>query len=133
LRALKYFNEKLNEYHIVAAGSLLGVALAGARSFPNSAGQAPCAMRSASLSSSFLRAPAPLREKLFFFFHLRKSALFCGSISIWISIFVLIANDAKGREGVRELIRMTGSLKKKKNPTGYPDRLRVWLRLRRPG
>jgi predicted AAA+ superfamily ATPase len=34
LRALKYFNEKLNEYHIVAAGSLLGIALAGAKSFP---------------------------------------------------------------------------------------------------
>ena len=34
LKALKYFNEKLNEYHIVAAGSLLGVALAGAKSFP---------------------------------------------------------------------------------------------------
>jgi len=34
LRALKYFNEKMNEYHVVAAGSLLGVALAGAKSFP---------------------------------------------------------------------------------------------------
>jgi len=34
LKSLKYFNEKLNEYHIVAAGSLLGVALAGTKSFP---------------------------------------------------------------------------------------------------
>ena len=34
LKALKYFNEQLNEYHIIAAGSLLGVALAGAKSFP---------------------------------------------------------------------------------------------------
>ncbi len=34
LKALKYFNENLNEHHVVAAGSLLGVALAGAKSFP---------------------------------------------------------------------------------------------------
>lgn len=34
LKSLKYFNEKLNDYHIVAAGSLLGVALAGTKSFP---------------------------------------------------------------------------------------------------
>ncbi len=34
LKALKYFNEQLNEYHIAAAGSLLGIALAGAKSFP---------------------------------------------------------------------------------------------------
>lgn len=34
LKAMKYFNEKLNEHHVVAAGSLLGVALAGAKSFP---------------------------------------------------------------------------------------------------
>lgn len=34
LKALKYFNEKLNGYHVVAAGSLLGIALAGTRSFP---------------------------------------------------------------------------------------------------
>jgi len=34
LKALKYFNEKLNEYHVIAAGSLLGIALAGTKSFP---------------------------------------------------------------------------------------------------
>lgn len=34
LNALKYFNEYANEYHIVSAGSLLGIKLAGKRSFP---------------------------------------------------------------------------------------------------
>jgi len=34
LKSLKYFNEDLNEYHIATAGSLLGIALAGAKSFP---------------------------------------------------------------------------------------------------
>ena len=34
LKSLKYFNEKFNEYHIVTAGSLLGVSLSGAQSFP---------------------------------------------------------------------------------------------------
>lgn len=34
LTALKYFYEKANEYHIVAAGSLLGVAMHGGTSFP---------------------------------------------------------------------------------------------------
>jgi len=34
LKSLKYFNEQLNEYHIAAAGSLLGIALAGTKSFP---------------------------------------------------------------------------------------------------
>ena len=34
LNALKYFNEKANEYHIIAAGSLLGTFLARPKSFP---------------------------------------------------------------------------------------------------
>lgn len=34
LNSLKYFNEEANEYHIVAAGSLLGVKLANNRGFP---------------------------------------------------------------------------------------------------
>ena len=34
LNALKYFKEKANEYHIVAAGSLLGTLLANPKSFP---------------------------------------------------------------------------------------------------
>ena len=34
LNALKYFNEKANEYHIVAAGSLLGTFLAKPKSYP---------------------------------------------------------------------------------------------------
>jgi len=34
LNALKYFNEKANEYHIAAAGSLLGVKLSKPKSFP---------------------------------------------------------------------------------------------------
>ena len=34
LNALKYFREKANEYHIVAAGSLLGTLLAKPKSFP---------------------------------------------------------------------------------------------------
>lgn len=34
LNALKYFNENAPEYHIVSAGSLLGVKLAGRKSFP---------------------------------------------------------------------------------------------------
>ncbi|ACV69650.1 ATP-binding protein [Desulfohalobium retbaense] len=34
LNALKYFHEQLPEYHIVAAGSLLGIALSGPDSFP---------------------------------------------------------------------------------------------------
>jgi len=34
LNALKYFREKANEYHIVAAGSLLGALLAAPKSFP---------------------------------------------------------------------------------------------------
>ncbi len=34
LNALKYFNEKANEYHIVAAGSLLGIKLTKPKSFP---------------------------------------------------------------------------------------------------
>ena len=34
LNALKYFREKANEYHVVAAGSLLGTLLAGPKSFP---------------------------------------------------------------------------------------------------
>ncbi len=34
LNSLKYFNEKHNEYHIAAAGSLLGVKLQGQQSFP---------------------------------------------------------------------------------------------------
>lgn len=34
LNALKYFQEKAGEYHIIAAGSLLGVKLSGAKSFP---------------------------------------------------------------------------------------------------
>jgi uncharacterized protein len=34
LTALKYFQEKTPEYHIICAGSLLGVTLAGAKSFP---------------------------------------------------------------------------------------------------
>ncbi|MDR2619603.1 MAG: ATP-binding protein [Propionibacteriaceae bacterium] len=34
LTALKYFNEKANDYHIIAAGSLLGVALHEGSSFP---------------------------------------------------------------------------------------------------
>ncbi len=34
LNALKYFREKANEYHIVAAGSLLGTLLAQPKSFP---------------------------------------------------------------------------------------------------
>ena len=34
LNALKYFNERANEYHIAAAGSLLGIKLSGQRSFP---------------------------------------------------------------------------------------------------
>jgi predicted AAA+ superfamily ATPase len=31
---LKYFNEEANDYHIVAAGSLLGIRLSGPKSFP---------------------------------------------------------------------------------------------------
>jgi len=31
---LKYFNEKANEYHIICAGSLLGIKLSKPRSFP---------------------------------------------------------------------------------------------------
>ncbi|MFQ6678377.1 MAG: ATP-binding protein [Fidelibacterota bacterium] len=34
LNSLKYFNEKLNKYHIAAAGSLLGILLSKPRSFP---------------------------------------------------------------------------------------------------
>ena len=34
LNALKYFNEKANDYHIVCAGSLLGIKLSKPRSFP---------------------------------------------------------------------------------------------------
>ncbi len=34
LNALKYFKEKANEYHIVAAGSLLGTLLASPKSYP---------------------------------------------------------------------------------------------------
>lgn len=34
LNSLKYFNEKANEYHIVAAGSLLGTLLAQPKSYP---------------------------------------------------------------------------------------------------
>jgi len=34
LNSLKYFNEKANEYHIIAAGSLLGVKLNNTRGFP---------------------------------------------------------------------------------------------------
>ena len=34
LNALKYFNEKANQFHIVAAGSLIGLMLSGPRSFP---------------------------------------------------------------------------------------------------
>ncbi|MCL2672042.1 MAG: AAA family ATPase [Clostridiales bacterium] len=34
LNALKYFREKANEYHVVAAGSLLGTLLAKPKSFP---------------------------------------------------------------------------------------------------
>ena len=34
LNALKYFREKANEYHIIAAGSLLGTLLAKPKSFP---------------------------------------------------------------------------------------------------
>lgn len=34
LNALKYFNEKANEYHIVSAGSLLGIRLSKPKSFP---------------------------------------------------------------------------------------------------
>lgn len=34
LNSLKYFNEKANEYHIIAAGSLLGTLLARPKSYP---------------------------------------------------------------------------------------------------
>ena len=34
LNALKYFKEKANEYHVIAAGSLLGTLLAAPRSYP---------------------------------------------------------------------------------------------------
>jgi len=34
LNALKYFNEKANEYHIISAGSLLGIKLSKPKSFP---------------------------------------------------------------------------------------------------
>jgi len=34
LNALKYFKENANEYHVIAAGSLLGIKLAGQKSFP---------------------------------------------------------------------------------------------------
>lgn len=34
LNSLKYFNEQANEYHIVAAGSLLGIKLSKPKSFP---------------------------------------------------------------------------------------------------
>jgi len=34
LNALKYFREKANEYHVIAAGSLLGTLLASPKSFP---------------------------------------------------------------------------------------------------
>lgn len=34
LNSLKYFNEKANEYHIIAAGSLLGTLLAQPKSYP---------------------------------------------------------------------------------------------------
>ncbi len=34
LNSLKYFNEKANEYHIIAAGSLLGTLLAEPKSYP---------------------------------------------------------------------------------------------------
>ena len=34
LNALKYFQEKANEYHVMAAGSLLGTLLAQPKSFP---------------------------------------------------------------------------------------------------
>lgn len=34
LNSLKYFNEKANEYHIIAAGSLLGVKLNNTKGFP---------------------------------------------------------------------------------------------------
>jgi predicted AAA+ superfamily ATPase len=34
LNSLKYFNENANEYHIVSAGSLLGIKLSGKKSFP---------------------------------------------------------------------------------------------------
>ena len=34
LNSLKYFNERAKEYHIAAAGSLLGIKLGGQRSFP---------------------------------------------------------------------------------------------------
>ena len=34
LNSLKYFNEKANEYHIAAAGSLLGIRLSKPKSFP---------------------------------------------------------------------------------------------------
>ena len=34
LNALKYFKEKANEYHVIAAGSLLGTLLAKPKSHP---------------------------------------------------------------------------------------------------
>lgn len=34
LNALKYFKEKANEYHVIAAGSLLGTLLAKPKSYP---------------------------------------------------------------------------------------------------
>lgn len=34
LNALKYFKEKANEYHVIAAGSLLGTMLAQPKSYP---------------------------------------------------------------------------------------------------
>ena len=41
LNSLKYFKEKANEYHVVAAGSLLGTLLAQPKSYPVGMGQSP--------------------------------------------------------------------------------------------
>jgi hypothetical protein len=35
INALKYFKENANEYHVIAAGSLLGIKLAGKNPFPH--------------------------------------------------------------------------------------------------
>ena len=45
LNTLKYFKEKANEYHVIAAGSLLGTLLAKPKSYPVEIGRASCRER----------------------------------------------------------------------------------------
>lgn len=139
LTALKYFNERANEYHVACAGSLLGVALHEQASFPVgkvnfipvnplSFTEFLCALGENMLAKSLMGQDwdlvAPFHERLI---TLLREYLFVGGMPEAVVAFAQNQDFAQVREIQQEILRAYDRDFSKHAPSEQVPRIRqVW-------